>query len=126
MIVNQTTLLEIIATAFSRGRKHDSRLFKESYGGIHKKIICLADTGYQGLTKMHQNNETPIKKSKKRPLTKAQKESNRDLSKKWIGCEHVIGKLKIFRILKERYRNRRKRFGLRFNSIASLYNLSFP
>ncbi|MBT7070475.1 MAG: IS5/IS1182 family transposase, partial [Anaerolineae bacterium] len=36
--------------------------------------------------------------------------------------EHVIGKLKVFRILSERYRNRRKRFGLRFNLIASLYN----
>ncbi|MBT7069454.1 MAG: IS5/IS1182 family transposase, partial [Anaerolineae bacterium] len=28
----------------------------------------------------------------------------------------------VFRILSERYRNRRKRFGLRFNLIASLYN----
>ena len=37
--------------------------------------------------------------------------------------EDVIRKVKIFRILGERYRNRRKRFGLRFNLIASLYNL---
>ena len=123
VMVNQTTL-EIIATAFAKGRKHDFKLFKESYGGMHKEIVCLADSGYQGLTKMHQNSETPVKKSKKRPLTKVQKESNRALSKKRIVCEHVIGKLKIFRILKERYRNRRKRFGLRFNLIASLYNLS--
>ena len=36
--------------------------------------------------------------------------------------EHVIRSLKIFRILAERYRNRRKRFGLRFNLIAALYN----
>ena len=123
VMVNQTTL-EIIATAFAKGRKHDFKLFKESYGGMHKEIVCLADSGYQGLTKMHQNSETPVKKSKKRSLTKVQKESNRALSKKRIVCEHVIGKLKIFRILKERYHNRRKRFGLRFNLIASLYNLS--
>ena len=31
--------------------------------------------------------------------------------------------LKIFRILSERYRNRRKRFGLRFNLIAAIYNM---
>ena len=123
VIVNQTTL-EIMVTAFSRGRKHDFRLFKESYAGIHKEIVCLADSGYQGLKKIHQNSETPVKKSKKRPLTKAEKERNRTLSKKRIACEHVIGKLKIFRILKDRYRNRRKRFGLRFNLIAALYNLS--
>ena len=32
------------------------------------------------------------------------------------------GQLKIFKILADRYRNRRKRFGLKFNLIAGLYN----
>ena len=36
--------------------------------------------------------------------------------------EHVIRSLKIFCILVERYRNRRKRFLQRFNLIAGLYN----
>jgi hypothetical protein len=36
--------------------------------------------------------------------------------------EHVIAKLKVFRILQERYRNRRRRFGLRLNLIAGIYN----
>lgn len=123
MIVNQKTL-EIIATAFSNGKTHDFKLFKNNYAGIDKEIICLADSGYQGLTKIHNNSETPTKKSKKHPLTDDQKEKNRLLSSKRIFCEHVIGKLKIFRILKERYRNRRKRFGLRFNLISALYNLA--
>jgi hypothetical protein len=38
--------------------------------------------------------------------------------------ENIIPELKIFRILAEKYRNRRKRYGLRFNLIAALYNLS--
>ena len=46
----------------------------------------------------------------------------RCLSKERSVVEHVIRSLKIFRILAERYRNRRKRFGLRFNLIAALYN----
>jgi hypothetical protein len=37
--------------------------------------------------------------------------------------EHAIGFLKRFKVLSERYRNRRKRFGLRFNLIGSV-NLS--
>jgi hypothetical protein len=37
--------------------------------------------------------------------------------------EHVNRRLKVFRILGERYRNRRKRFGLRFNLIAALVNI---
>lgn len=123
LIVNRQTL-EIIATAFSEGKKHDFRLFKEAYAGIGPEIMCLADSGYQGLTKLHHNSETPTKKSKKKPLTDEQKKQNRLLAKQRIYCEHVIGKLKIFRILKERYRNRRKRFGMRFNLIAALYNMS--
>ena len=123
MIVDLKTL-EIIATAFSQGKTHDFNLFKEVYGGIAQEICCLADSGYQGLAKLHANSQTPAKKSKHHPLTSEQKENNRALSRQRIFCEHVIGKLKIFRILKERYRNRRKRFGLRFNLIASIYNLS--
>ena len=123
VIIDQKTL-QIIATAFGTGKTHDFRLFKENYAGINPEIFCLADSGYQGILKIHPESETPTKKSKKKPLTDAQKEANRRLSQKRIFCEHVIGKLKIFRILKERYRNRRKRFGLRFNLIAALYNLS--
>ena len=36
--------------------------------------------------------------------------------------ENVIGKLKRFKIISDRYRNRRKRFGLRFNLITGIYN----
>jgi hypothetical protein len=36
---------------------------------------------------------------------------------------HVNRRMKIFRILAERYRNRRKRYGLRFNLIAAIINL---
>ena len=36
--------------------------------------------------------------------------------------ENIIRHLKIFRIVAERYRNRRRRFALRFNLIAGLYN----
>ncbi|MBL7928912.1 MAG: IS5/IS1182 family transposase, partial [Bacteroidia bacterium] len=36
--------------------------------------------------------------------------------------EHIIRNLKIFRILSERYRNRRNRFELRINLISAIYN----
>ena len=90
VIVNHKTL-KIIATAFCNGKKHDFKLFKENYAGIDNEIICLGDSGYQGLTKVHGNSETPSKKSKNHPLTNEQKEKNRLLSQKRIFCEHVIG-----------------------------------
>jgi len=37
----------------------------------------------------------------------------------------VIRRLKIFRILSDRYRNRRKRFDLCFNLTAAIHNLEF-
>lgn len=114
--------MEIIATAFGTGSTHDFRLFKESYAGMAQNIQCLADTGYLGLTKLHANSQIPAKKSKLHPLTPEQIIANRELASQRIFCEHVIGRLKVFRILSERYRNRRKRFRLRFNLIAAIYN----
>jgi hypothetical protein len=37
--------------------------------------------------------------------------------------EHVIGDMKVFRILSERYRNKRKRYGVKFTIIAGIVNL---
>ncbi len=56
-------------------------------------------------------------------LTQVQQEHNRTLAKEHILAEHVIRKLRVFRVLKEIYRHRRRRFGLRLNLIAALYNL---
>jgi|SRR5687768_9901039 transposase len=114
---------EIIATAFAYGSKHDFQLFKEDGSEIAERIRILADAGYQGLADIHENCQTPFKKSKYHPLTQKEKQRNRVLARKRILIEHIFRKLKVFRILSERYRNRRKRFVLRFNLIAAIYNL---
>ena len=90
---------------------------------ISKATCVLADSGYQGLAEVHPNCQIPAKKSKLHPLSQAQKASNRALSRKRMLIENIIRRLKIFRILSERYRNRRKRFGLRFNLIAAICNM---
>jgi hypothetical protein len=82
----------------------------------------VADRGYQGLTKFHAHSCTPHKKSRHRSLSQQERQFNRQLAQVRITVEHTICKLKVFRILSERYRNRRKRFGLRFNLIAGLLN----
>jgi transposase len=112
-----------VSTAFSQGSKHDFQLFKDAKLNIAKHVRILADAGYQGLADLHQNCQTPFKKSKYHPLTKKEKQKNRALARKRIVIEHIFRKLKVFRILSERYRNRRTRFALRFNLIAAIYNL---
>ena len=64
----------------------------------------------------------PKKASKKNPLTKEDKKNNRKISSERVLNENVIGVLKRFRIINDKYRNRRKRFGLRFNLICGIYN----
>ena len=64
----------------------------------------------------------PKKRSKGQPPTKEEKRKNRNISSGRILNENVIGRLKRFKILSDRYRNRRKRFGLRFNLIAGIHN----
>jgi hypothetical protein len=122
LIVNQKTQM-ILATAFAQGSRHDFALFKDSGCGMAKKIRCVADTGYLGIKNLHENSQIPTKRSKLHPLTEEQKANNRKLSHERILVENVIRRLKIFRILSERYRNRRKRFALRFNLIAAIHNL---
>jgi DDE superfamily endonuclease len=51
------------------------------------------------------------------------KVKNRAISSERVPCENVIAMLKRFKIIADRYRNRRRRFGLRFFLIAAIYNM---
>ena len=115
--------LQIICTCFGKGRENDFAIFKRSNLEVNDQSEMLADKGYQGIAKWIEKSFIPFKKPRNGKLTQTQRQYNRELAKIRIKIEHVFAKLKKFRILSERYRNRRKRFGLRFNLIASLYNL---
>ncbi len=101
---------------------HDFKLFKQSKIPLNQTIECLVDRGYQGIQKLHANSQIPQKKPRKGELTDLEKKRNREFARKRVVAEHINRRLKIFKILADRYRNRRKRFGLRFNLIAGLYN----
>jgi DDE superfamily endonuclease len=89
---------------------------------INESIKVLADLGFLGIYKIHQNSVIPHKSSKKKPLTKEQKKENKELASKRIPIEHTNRMIKIFNILKYPYRNKQKRFGLRVNLLAAIYN----
>lgn len=121
MIVDQSTG-QIICTSHGKGRTHDFRLFKLSQVRLQPQTECLADKGYQGIHRLHGNSCTPKKKPRGTPLSALDRRFNRELAKLRVVIEQVNRCLKVFKILSERYRNRRQRFGLRFNLIAGLYN----
>lgn len=97
-------------------------MFRESKVAVLPQTKILADAGYRGMQKMHKNVVLPHRKTKKNPLSKEQKKENRTLMSHRAIVENVIGLLKRFKIISDRYRNRRKRFGLRFNLIAAIHN----
>lgn len=113
---------QIICCDYGKGRTHDFKLLKESGVHFQPKQLCLADAGYQGLKKRHQQSQTPHKKPRGGELEPEQKRENQILSAQRIIIEMIFRMLKRFRVLSSRYRNRRRRWGLRFNLIAGLYN----
>jgi hypothetical protein len=113
---------KVICTAFNNGKKHDFKLFKESKVRWIKERSGLTDSGYTRIKKLQNNTRLPKKSSKKKPLTREKKKLNQLISSERVVNENVIGSLKRFKIVSDRYRNRRKRFGLRFNLIAGIHN----
>ncbi|VFH95748.1 transposase [Streptococcus pneumoniae] len=76
----------------------------------------------QGIKKMYSQAQTPRKSSKLKTLTLEDKSYNHVLSKERIKVENIFAKVKKLKIFSTSYRNRRKRFGLRMNLIAGIFN----
>lgn len=112
----------ILSTVTDAGRVHDFRMYKESCPLVKVTTEILGDTGYQGIHKRHAQSIIPHKKKRGIELSRSDKKFNHDLSSQRIEVEHVIGWIKRFKIVADRYRNRRKRFALRFKLIAGIYN----
>lgn len=112
----------IICTDFCNGKQHDFKLFKDSKVRWGRDIQGIFDSGYTGIKKFQSTSLLPKKRSKNKPLTKEERCINRNISSERVLNENVIGRLKRFKILSDKYRNRRKRFGLRFNLIAGIHN----
>lgn len=102
------------------GRVHDKRVYDAEQVVIPRKAEAIGDLGYQGSVLT-----VPNKKPKGRTLSEEEKAYNREHASERILVEHVIGKLKIFKILSDRFRNKRSRHALMFKNIAGLCNLRF-
>jgi hypothetical protein len=109
---------------------HISTSYGISESNCYKKIRFVEDSliksgrfplpGRKALLKSDVKYEVILVDATESPA-KENKEKNTDLSRKRVIVENVIGMLKRFKIISDRYRNCRKRFGLRFNLLAGLY-----
>ena len=116
----------IICTNVFNGNAHDGTIFNETLR-LHPDILVLGDSGYRGIQKKHKKTLLPIRhKADINKLSEDQKASrkadNKKIASVRMKIEHVIGRVKQFKIVSEQYRNRRKRLLLRFNLICGIVN----
>jgi len=91
---------------------------------ILERILVLADSGYRGAQRVHKNTKFPLrhKEDKARMPDNERHIYNKEISSQRMKIEHVIGRTKRFNIAGGKYRNRPKRFGLRYNLICGIVN----
>ncbi|CAO5673772.1 MAG: IS5 family transposase ISCaa6 [Holosporales bacterium] len=104
------------------GSVHDFAIFKKE-PPPPKDSRLFVDSGYQGIDKIHEPSEFPYKSTKNKPLDAQEKEYNHALSKIRIKVENILAQIKVFKIMSDRYRNKRKRYGIKMNIIAGIVNM---
>jgi len=68
--------LTILSVVVGKGQRHDFLVFKDSRLLLHPEALLLADSGYQGMHKHHQNSTLPVKKKKGQTLSAEDKAHN--------------------------------------------------
>lgn len=104
------------------GTVHDKKLADQTLC-FSKPTEILADLGFIGYKPAFAEIKMPHKKPKNKELTKIQKKQNMLLSRDRVLVEHVIGHIKIMRIVKDKNRNRK--FGYRdlvMDTAVTLHN----
>ena len=105
------------------GSVYDFKLCKETLLRVLiLTVMILADSSYQGIQDYHEWSLVPIKKSKSRELSAAEKAYNTELSRRRIVIENINAQIKVFKIMSYPYRNRRRRHLLRTKLVCDIIN----
>lgn len=115
----QRLRIAAVSKAFP-GSAHDKKVFDRTGAVAPPSARGYGDTAYLGT-----GLKTPRRKPAGGELTARQKAGNRRVGRKRVVVEHGIGKMKIWRIAAERWRNPRRRHALMFKNVAGLHNLMF-
>jgi hypothetical protein len=66
----------IQAIRFDKGKVHDFDMYKKAKLDISDELEMNADSGFEGIQKLHKKVNLPQKASKLKPLTESQKKQN--------------------------------------------------
>lgn len=108
------------------GSFHDKTIFKKekTQEGIPKGVRLKLDKGCRKLEKETDLDILlPRKANRWHKLTRKDKIYNKKLARERITIEHVIGGLKFFQILSQRYRHKLENHNRTFKNIAAIWNM---
>ena len=101
------------------GPKSDIKIWRENADKFEKEQKFIGDKAYQG----EEQIKTPKKKPKNGELTQEEKEKNKEISSQRIYVEHMIRIIKIFRVVKEKFRLNKDKYESIFRTVCGLVRL---
>lgn len=112
------------------GTVHDKKMFdiEKTMGKIPIQSIMLADLGYLGIKKDYQeaNIILPFKRKKgEGELSIMKKQFNKEQAHDRVIVEHVLCKIKKFKICSDIYRGKEKNYNQIFRNVSALVNLNY-
>jgi len=106
------------------GKAHDKRVADEAEYRFPPESKLWKDTGFQGYEPEDSTTFQPKKKPRGGELTSEEKAHNQEIARARIGVEHSLGGTKVYRIVRDIYRNHKKKFeDLIMETACGLHNL---
>jgi hypothetical protein len=87
----------IQAIRFDKGQNHDFEIDKNSEFDLSDELEISADSGFQGMQKLHSKVQIPEKSSKLHPLNETQKKQNTKKASKRVPVEHINQNVKYLK-----------------------------
>ncbi len=107
------------------GRRHDYNIYRHSNPKLPPNVKRIMDLGYYGIEDDYPNLNfmLPYKSGKDGTLNDMQKMFNKMLSRMRIVAEHVICRIKKYKIFGLKYRNRLRHYDLMTDIVSGLINM---
>ena len=109
---------------YKKGRRHDYDVYKKNHPVIPKQVVNLVDLWYLDVETdfPEQLSALPYKKRYQEDISQEEKEYNKIHSKKRIVIEHTICRLKKYRIMRDVFRNKLRKYNKASDIVAGLIN----
>lgn len=106
------------------GKTHDKKVADKGVYRFPHGSKLWKDTGFQGYEPEDVTTFQPKKKPRGGELTPEEKVGNRRIARQRIGIEHSIGGVKVYHIVRDLYRNHKRKFeDVIFETACGLHNL---